>query len=240
VGLGPLFTVSDEALRSVADTLAASQTSLHLPLAEDPTDEKRSSERYGASPVARLLEHGLLTPTSQVAHLGHLSWPDLAQVLGTGAWAVHTPRSNMRHEVGYAPALKFGARAALGADTLGADLFAEAEAAALRAQEAGQPIDVLRYLANGHRLASQAFGDSIGPLREGSLADLLVLDYRPLTQLTAESLAEHLVGGMGARHVEAAMVDGIWRMWARRPLSVNPDAVAEQAREAATAVWSRL
>ena len=36
------------------------------------------------------------------------------------------------------------------------------------------------------------------------------------------------------------MVDGIWRMWARRPLSVNPTVVADQAREAAAAVWARM
>jgi hypothetical protein len=48
------------------------------------------------------------------------------------------------------------------------------------------------------------------------------------------------VFGLGSRHVEAVMVDGVWRMWARRPLSVNPTVVAEQAREAAAAVWARL
>ena len=67
------------------------------------------------------------------------------------------------------------------------------------------------------------------------LADLLILDYLPATPLTAENLAWHVVFGLGARHVEAVMVDGIWRIWARRPLSLNPMVVADQAREAARA-----
>jgi cytosine/adenosine deaminase-related metal-dependent hydrolase len=183
---------------------------------------------------------GLLSPKTLVAHVGHLAWADLAQVISTGSWLVHTPRSNQRLEVGYAPALKFGARATLGADGLSADLFAEAQAAYLRSREAGQPIDVLRYLANGHRLVSQVFDQQVGPLREGALADLLILDYLPATPLTAGNLAWHVVFGLGSRHVEAVMVDGIWRIWARRPLSVNPTVVADQAREAAAAVWARM
>jgi len=35
-------------------------------------------------------------------------------------------------------------------------------------------------------------------------------------------------------------VEGTWRIWARRPLSVSPSVVADQAREAATAVWARM
>ena len=65
--------------------------------------------------------------------------------------------------------------------------------------------------------------------------------YGDLTMgLTAENLAWHVVFGLGSRHVVAVMVDGVWRVWARRPLSVNPSVVAEQAREAASAVWARM
>jgi len=242
LGAGPGFSLGPDALQGLVEAQKAmgGTGGLHLPLAEDPLDERLSTERYGASPVARLLEVGLLSAKSQLAHVGHLAWADLAQVIATGAWIVHTPRANQGLEVGYAPALKFGARATLGADAVSADLFAEAQAAYLRSREAGQPINVLRYLANGHRLVSQLFDVQVGPMREGALADLLILDYLPATPLTAENLAWHVVFGLGSRHVEAVMVDGVWRMWARRPLSVNPTVVAEQAREAAAAVWARM
>ncbi|MBJ6759836.1 amidohydrolase family protein [Myxococcaceae bacterium JPH2] len=240
VGAGPSFTLSDDAFQGLSEALHATGTGLHVPLAEDPLDERLSLERHGASPVARLLNANLLSPRTLLAHVGHLAWADLAQVIATGSWIVHTPRSNQGLEVGYAPALKFGARATLGADGVSADLFAEAQAAYLRSREAGQPIDVLRYLTNGHRLASQVFEAAIGPMREGALADLLVLDYQPPTPLAAGNLAWHVVYGLGSRHVEAVMVDGVWRVWARRPLSVNPTVVAEQAREAAASVWGRM
>jgi cytosine/adenosine deaminase-related metal-dependent hydrolase len=240
VGSGPLCTVGKEGLQGLSEAVKTTSAGLHVPLAEDPLDEKLSVERFGSSPVARLLETGLLSPQCLLAHVGHLAWPELAQVISTGSWLAHTPRSNMESEVGYAPALKFGARALLGTDGVSADMFSEVQAAWLRSRDAGQPIDALRYLANGHRVASQAFGLQVGPLREGSVADLLILDYLPPTPLTAQNLAWHVIFGLGSRHVESVMVDGVWRVWARRPLSVNPTVVAEQAREAAAAVWARL
>ncbi len=240
IGAGPSFELSADALSGLKDAVAQTGLGVHLPLAEDPIDERLSLERHGGAPVARLVEAGLLSPKSLVAHVVHLAWPELSQLITTGAWLVHAPRSNMQHQAGYAPALKFGARAALGTGLLGPDLFAEAHAAHLRARDAGQPIDVLHALANGHRMASQAFDRSIGPLQPGSVADLLILDYRPPTPLTAENLATHVLFGLGARLVESVMVDGIWRMWARKPLSVSAEVLATHAREAATALWQRM
>jgi len=36
------------------------------------------------------------------------------------------------------------------------------------------------------------------------------------------------------------MVEGVWRMWARRPLSVAPEALTERAHDAAQALWARM
>lgn len=240
VGAHASFTLSNDALEGLKQALDATGAGLHIHLAEDPVDERLSCELYGEQPVKRLFDAGLINAKSLVAHAVHLSWPELSQVLDTGAWLIHNPRSNMNNQVGYAPAGKFGSRATLGTDGIGADMFLEAQLAYFRARDAGQPIDVIHYLANGHRLASQIFDVPIGPMRPGAAADLMVLDYRSPTPLHTENLAGHVLFGFNARLVDAVMVDGIWRMWARRPLSVNPELVAEQARETASAVWARM
>jgi cytosine/adenosine deaminase-related metal-dependent hydrolase len=240
VGVQPLCTVTDAGLQAVARAVAAVGGALHAELAEVPQDERLCVEHHGRPPVERLLAANLLEPRALAAHVVHLAWADLAQLIATGTWLVHAPRANMQAEVGYAPAGKFGHRATLGTAELGADLFAEAQAARRRSLDAGQPVDVLRYLANGHRLASEAFGAPVGPLREGALADLLVLDYRPPTPLLAETLAAHLLDGLSSRSVESVMVDGVWRMWARKPLSVSPESITEEARSVAREVWARM
>jgi cytosine/adenosine deaminase-related metal-dependent hydrolase len=234
-----VFTSTDPTLAAIAKAVEASKAVLHLPLAEDPTDERLSRETHGDTPVARLLAANLLGPRTVVAQVVHLAWPELAQVIATGAWIGHSPRSNMDRQVGYAPAAKFGARSLLGTDGVGADMFEEARLAQLRSRDAGAPYNVLRSLANGQRLASELFGETIGPLREGATADLIVLDYRSPSPITPETLAWHLVSGFSARWVESVMVDGVWKLWGRKPLTVNADVLAGHAREVARAVFSR-
>jgi cytosine/adenosine deaminase-related metal-dependent hydrolase len=240
IGAHACFTLSQDALQGLQEAVQSTGAPLHITLAEDPADERLSKERYGEAPLARLQRHDLLSPRTLAAHVVHLSWPELSELISAGAWIVHSPRANMQAQVGYAPAGKFGSRATLGTAWVSPDLFAEAQAGHQRALEAGQPIAALRYLANGHRIASDVFGESIGPLRPGSVADIAVLDYRSPTPLTSDNLHEHLVHALSARHVESVMVDGVWRLWARRPLSVTADTAYQDAREAAEAVWARI
>jgi cytosine/adenosine deaminase-related metal-dependent hydrolase len=213
---------------------------LHCKLGDDPNEERASSDQYGATALGRLMEQQLVNERTIVASGVHLSWPELAQVLTTGAWMAHCPRTNMASQTGSAHAGKFGIRACLGTGVMALDLFAESQAAWLKARDAGQPIDVLRFLANNQRLASAAFGAPLGPLREGAIADLVVLDYQPFTPLTAETLGAHLLAGLSANQVESVMVDGVWRLLERKVLGVDAREVSGAALEAAKAVWSRM
>jgi cytosine/adenosine deaminase-related metal-dependent hydrolase len=233
--------LSDDGMKALANAIAAQPEALvHLHVGEDPHEEGRSKSRHHKTPVERLKQSGLVNERTVIAQAVHLSWPELSELLNLGAWLVHSPRSNMASQTGTAAAAKFGVRGCLGTDTQPLDALAEAQAAWLRARDAGQPIDVLRYLANGHRLISAAFGHEVGPLRVGAVADVVIFDYRPPTPLTAETLAHHVVNGLSSRHVESVMVDGIWRLWNRKPLAVKPEEVAGAARAAAKATWARM
>jgi cytosine/adenosine deaminase-related metal-dependent hydrolase len=240
VGAHASCTLSPDALEGLKTALERTGASFHISIGEAADDERLSRERYGEAPVSRLLAAGLLSPSARVAHLVHVSWPELSEVLGTGAWLIHAPRMSLSRGVGQAPTGKFGVRASLGTGCGPVDVLGEAQLASLLAMNAGQPIDVLRYLANGHRIASELFGQPMGVLREGAVADLVVLDYRPVTPLTAETLSSHVSLSLSSRSVESVMIDGVWRLWARRPLSVDGEALPLQAREASLALESRL
>ncbi|MBS1149171.1 MAG: ssnA [Myxococcaceae bacterium] len=240
VAVSDLEVLSKDALEGVKGVLDAAKAFFQLALAEDPAEERASTAKFEKSPLARLHEFGLVGERTILAQGVHLSWEDLASLLSTGAWLVHAARSNMFTQTGSATAGKFGVRGCLGTDAMSLDVFAEAQAAWLKSRDAGQPIDILRFLANGHRLASAAFGAPIGPLRPGALADLMILDYRPPTLLDPTTLAAHLLHGLSARHVESVMVDGVWRLWSRKVLAVKVDELAAHTREAAQAVWERM
>jgi cytosine/adenosine deaminase-related metal-dependent hydrolase len=95
-------------------------------------------------------------------------------------------------------------------------------------------------LAGGHRLASALFGERLGSLEAGAPADLVVLDYRPPTPLSAENLAGHLLFGLDRSHVRSTMVAGRFVLRDRRIVSVDEPAVLARAREAAGRLWDRM
>lgn len=231
--------LSPDALTELAQARAACGGWLHLLLGEDARDEAGSQDRHQATPLQRLLDARLVDEQTLLAQNVHVAWPELAQVLSTGAWLLHSARSNMETMTGVANVAKFGVRGCLGTDVMPLDMLTEAQVAWLRARDAGQPIDVLRLLANGHRLASKVFGVELGPLRPGCGADLVVLDYRAPTPLDSRTLADHLLHGFSPRNVESVMVDGVWRVLRREPL-VDTREVADAASAAAQGVWTRM
>jgi hypothetical protein len=68
----------------------------------------------------------------------------------------------------------------------------------------------------------------------------LVLDYHPPTPLDAGTLAAHVLHGFSARWVESVMVDGLWRLWKRKALSLDVTEVARNCGQAARAAWARI
>lgn len=240
-GVDGLGGLPDEALAALKEGHQKANVMLLGTLAEDPQEEAQSRARFeGLTATERLLNLGLVGSRVVLAQGVHLSWPELSQLITQGTWLAHAARSNMASQAGLATPSKFGVRGCLATDVLSLDGFAEAQVAVLRTTDSGQPIDLLRFLANGHRLASEAFGTTIGPLTPGAAADLLVLDYHPPTPLDAATLADHVLHGLSARAVESVMVDGLWRLWKRKVLGLDVAEVARTTSQAARAAWARM
>ncbi len=148
----------------------------------------------------------------------------------------------MNNQVGYAPVGKFGDRVVLGTDGIGADMFEESRLAFFKGRDAKAGFGAeywLQVLANNHRLASEAFGCEFGSLRAGSVADLIVLDYRSPTVLTANKLSWHLAFVMSSGSVESVMVNGRFVIRDRRSGLEDQD-LYERARTASGKLWAKL
>ncbi len=240
LALGGLGGLSIDALHGVRDAREKAGLLLLARVAEDPLEESQSRAQFGVAAVERLLGASLVGDRVVLSHGVHLSWPELSSLISTGTWLAHAARSNMFSQTGRATVAKFGVRACFGTDVLPLDLWAELQMASLRTADAGQSLDTLRLISNGHRLASEAFGVPVGPLEPGAAADLLVLDYHPPTVLDASTLAAHVLNGLSSRVVESVMVDGLWRVWKRKALALDVNEVASAAQAASAAVWARL
>ena len=242
LGAHASFTLSDESLERLTAAIQDANSSLHVHVAEDRADIEHCRVRHACGLVERLTRHRLLADRTLLVHGVHLSEPELNDAQASGAWLVHCPRSNMNNSVGHARTIAFR-RAALGTDGLDEDVLAEARAAFLRMRDTGRE-DALaaafEMLVGGHRLAETYFGLPLGKLDAGAPADLVVLDYRPPTPLTAENLAGHLLFGLDRSHVRSTMVAGRFVLRDRRITTVDEAQVLARARTAAAALWERM
>jgi putative selenium metabolism protein SsnA len=242
VGGHASFTLSEETLDRLGALVGDTGAPFHVHVAEDRADVEDCRRRYGMGLVERLRRHGLLRPSTLLAHGVHLEPAEVEAAQAEGAWLVHNPRSNRNNDVGYAPTRAFGP-AALGTDGMDGDVLAEARACFLGMRDDGRD-DAMeatrRFLTGGHRLASALFGRPFGALEAGAPADLVVLDYASPTPVHDGNLAAHLLFGIDRSHVRSVMVDGRWVVRDRRVVTVDADAVLERARAAAPGLWRRM
>ena len=250
VGLHASFTLEDATLRAAAELGKASGAGFHVHLAEDASDARLTRARHGCSPTARLAEAGVLGPESLAAHGVHLDAEDRARLARAGATVVHNPQSNQNNGVGLAdlPALAAaGIPVALGTDAMTADPLAELRAA-LWAQHlrAGSPSaafpEVCATLTRTNpALASRLWGAPLGTLAPGALADLLVLDYDPVTPMETANALGHLVFGLAQAGVRSTVCGGRVLMEdGELCLDLDEAELRARCRAAARRVWARL
>ena len=97
-----------------------------------------------------------------------------------------------------------------------------------------------RLFVNGAEWAARHFGDGLGRVAPGAPADLLLVDYRPATELSTRTLHEHLWAGLLRAPVSGAVVAGQIVMDGGALVSVDEAEVAARARECAKRLWARL
>lgn len=226
VGAHASFTLSDETLLACAEA-----GPLHVHAAEDAVDT-------GA--VARLDRLGALDGRTLLAHGIHVDDDEVALFGASGATLAHNARSNMNNAVGRARVLDLGPRVALGTDGIGADMFAEAQAAFLAARDHGHAFDPLAALGRNWSLAASAFDAGLGRIEPGCPADLVVLAYDPPTPLDETNLFGHLLFGPGASSVRDLLVAGKLVVRDRRVLTVDEPELAARARAVAARLWQRM
>jgi putative selenium metabolism protein SsnA len=244
VGAHASFTLSEQALEALAELSGRSGAGIHVHVAEDAADERDCLARFGVRVAERLDRVGVLRPGALLAHCVHLDERELELVRGSGATVAHNPSSNMNNSVGHARVGELGPRVALGTDGIGADMFAEARAAYLRARDedvsAGMAFP-LAALAEGARLVGERFGEPLlGRVEQGAPADLVVLEYAPPAPLEGGNLAGHWIFGLLPARVRDVVIDGELVVADGRLTRVDQQELAARATETAGRMWSRM
>lgn len=246
-GLHASMTLSDATLERCA--AAGEGAGFHVHVAEGPEDERLCRERHGRSIVERFGRFGLLGPRSLAVHCVHVDDAEKELLAETGTAVVHNPESNMGNAVGFAPALdlmKRGVLVGLGTDGYVSDMFRSlALASALQRHGLADPdagwAEVPKMLfRNNARLADRYFSCPRGRLAPGFAGDVIVIGYRPPTELSEKNVDGHLLFGPGAVNVVATVASGEVLMKDRCLTRLDEARIAARCRELARAVHERF
>lgn len=249
-GLHASLTLSDETLAACVDAAAGLNTGFHIHAAEGMADQNDSLSKYAQRTIDRLASRGILGPQTIVAHAIAIDAWEMGLLRETGAWVSHQPRSNMNNAVGVAdvPAmLRGGVKVVLGNDGFSNNMFTEMKTAYLLHKvwrsdprvATGNEIAQMAW-TNNAALARQFFPKPIGELTPGAYADIILLDYAPITPLTPANLPWHVLFGVDGSHVTTTMVAGQLLMLQRKLLFLDEQAIAARSREVASQTWERF
>ncbi len=254
MGLHASFTLSDETITEAAGIAWGLGVGCHIHVAEGDADAQDSLRYHRARTMVRLQMLRVLSPRSIAAHCIHVDDHELTVLAKTGTMVVHNPRSNMNNSVGTARVTEMLEQAipvGLGNDGLSNDMFLEMKTAYLLHKAAlndprAMPADDVQKMAitSNAQFAGIAFGSLGFPARFGELvvgaaADVIIVDYKSPTPVTAANLPWHLIFGVDGGLVTTTIVNGRVLMQDRVLQTLDEDAIFARARELAAALWQR-
>ena len=162
---------------------------------------------------------------------------------------VHNPESNMGNAVGCPRVLKMfekGILIGLGTDGYTNDMLESYKVAnilhkhnACKPNVAWGEIPAMLFDHNRH-MAARFFEKPVGVLAAGAYADVIVLDYVPLTPMTAQNVNSHLLFGCNGHNVVTTIINGVVRMKDRELVDIDKEAVLTHCREEAADLWRRI
>lgn len=244
---------SDELLVGCRRLVQEHGVGLHTHLAETKVQVIHGLDRWGATPVARLEQLGLLGPAFVGAHGVWLTADDIGRLAATGAAVAHNPASNLRLGSGIAPVrelLAAGVTVGIGTDgsmsSDNQDMFEAMRLAAL--------VNRVRFPHRGDRWLSAAetwalattgsaavlgLAADAGALAPGRKADLvLVRAASVFLQPLNDPLSAFVFAETGAS-VHTVVVDGRVVLRAGELVNVDEASLLARAAEAAARLRAR-
>lgn len=221
VMLGPHapYTCPPDYLKTVRDTAEKHGIPIHIHLSETKGEVETCLEKFGKTPIALMNEIGLFDVPTLAAHCVHVTDDDIAIMAEKHVRVAHNPGSNLKLASGIAPVVKMrkaGVTVGLGTDGASSnnklDMFAEMRLAALiHKADLLDPFAIKadEALAMGTVEGAKCLGyDDLGELKEGYLADIILVDrsgwhWKP--RFNSISLAVYAGNSMD---VDTVMVNG--------------------------------
>lgn len=213
-----IYTVSPDLLVKCADTARSLGLKLHIHLSETRQEVEDCLRAHGTTPVRYLDSLGFLGPDVIAAHVVHVDEEEAAILASRGVTIAHCPCSNMKLASGIFPYKMLheaGCRITLGTDgdssNNNLDMREEMKFAALLAKVSSGDPEVLpaaEALEMATRSGAEAFGLDAGVIREGALADALLVRLDDERMQPCHNLVSNWVYAAGSSCIDCVICNG--------------------------------
>ena len=249
-GVRTIFNATDALLLGTKELADKYGVGIHMHVAEAKAEVDYLKEKIGVPTVTHLRDLGILDKNFLAVHTVWLTNEEVEMFRDHQVKVSHDPASAMR-VLGFAKIprmLKEGICVSIGTDGAPTnnrmDMVDELWVTSLihkgwrldptvvKAQE------ILRMATiNGARAVQD--GALTGSLEAGKKADLIVINPDSVGMLPMHDPIANLVTSMHSSNVESTMCDGKWLMKERKVLTIDEDALLQEAKERAAAIRIR-
>ncbi|NQU65066.1 MAG: putative aminohydrolase SsnA [SAR324 cluster bacterium] len=248
-GLHASFTVSDATLERCVSEMADLNAGFHVHTAEGIDDLYDSLRKYNKRVVNRFHDMGVLGKKTIAVHGIHINDAEMGILKETDTIVVHNPESNMGNAVGCAAILKLlekGILLGLGTDGYTTDMLESYKVAnilhkhvlcdpSVAWMESAQML-----FDNNRKIAERYFKQPLGVIEKGAYADVIVVDYNPLTPLHENNINGHLLFGVMGRNVVSTMINGKFVLKDREIIAVDEKEIFAKSRVVSGKFWKRI
>jgi putative selenium metabolism protein SsnA len=249
VGLHATFTVNDNTLDESVKLARKHGLGIHVHCAEDKADQDENLKKYDMRVIERLNSYGALGEKSIAAHCVHVDEKEMDILKATRTNVVHNPESNMNNAVGCADVLgmmKKGINVGLGTDGMSSDMLAQMRCAYLlqRHEKKDPRVAFLEaptmLLNNNPKIMEKVAGWRVGEIAEGALADIVLIDYFPPTELNENNFLGHLIFGLVDATVDTTICNGKILMEGKKLVDLDEKSIVQKSSQLASELWKRL
>ncbi|AEA34081.1 amidohydrolase [Hippea maritima] len=241
VGFGPhsTYTLSFDSLKMVADALEEDDV-VHIHVNESSSEIEAVLKDKGKRPIDVLIDIGLLSRNTFMAHCVKSSDKDIEKMKAYNANVINVPQSNFKLASGIAPIEKMinkGVNVFIGTDGSASnnnlDMIEEFRTSSLvQKVEFGQKaMDAKTTL----KIASNFNGlfDDVGFLKEGNVADIVVMSLNDLEAVPIYNPYSFVVYAANSRAVRDVIINGKVILKDREFVCIDENRVKFEVKELA-------
>lgn len=248
-GLHASFTLSNDTINKCRESIEGVDAGFHIHVAEGIDDLYNSLNRYNKRVVERLFDFDILGEKTLAIHCVHINNREIEILKNTNTKVVNNPESNMGNGVGCSPVIEMMKRnitVGLGTDGYTSDMFESVKVSNivhkhnLYNPNAGAKETPKMIFENNAKIAAEYFERPLGVLKEGAYADIIVVDYNPLTNMDKNNSNAHILFGMTGRSVDTTIINGKVIMKDRKLVDIDEEKIYTKSRELSLDLWKRI